>query len=710
MTRIRSKCRYAHILFNIGSIGGLTDGELLGFFASRRDEARELAFATLVERHGPMVLRVCRSILRDEHDAQDAVQATFLVLVRRCGTVRNHASIGSWLHGVALRVAGCARTSAARRCVRERRAAEHAAADFTDDTTEPDLTHVLHEELNRLPERHRLVIVLCYLEGLACEAVASRLGLPVGTVKSRLARGRERLRGQLIRRGLAPSAGLFGAVVFSETAGAALPPRVVQSIARTATGFAAGEEATLGAVSAWVATITGKVLLAMSLRKLARFAGLMLILVATSAGIAAFAQRTSPDPPKTKASKVASAKRPARDDGPGRVRPEPVLEKALLAAEKIPIPWMKAYALADIATAQARLGQAEPSRLTFRRSAEIIEGDRDDASRQITRLAWLAKAQAKAGDRAGTRATIARIHQLGALVDDVASRRSAFYAAARWQADAGNAEGTIDFLQAMKDANASTKAYVLAVAAGEQAKAGDIPGARVTMARADADAERAEKEPPEKGADPAHALDAMRLAQVRGMAPFAAAEAKAGDVKGAHATLTLARAAADRVRDVWRSEPLAQIAMAYKAAGDEDAADEALKSALLIALGLPEPAERIEALARVAIAQADSGDRKAGRETLDQAVWIASQVPSVPGGGTDQTVSAAKARVGDWTGGRQSALGQTDNALRATHVEGVCFFQAKAGEARDAVEWADGQTDPLLRAHALLGAVRGMIE
>ena len=117
--------------------------------------------------------------------------------------------------------------------------------------------------------------------------------------------------------------------------------------------------------------------------------------------------------------------------------------------------------------------------------------------------------------------------------------------------------------------------------------------------------------------------------------------------------------------------------MAYKAAGDENAADEALKSALVIALGLPEPAERIEALARVAIAQADSGDRKAGRETLDQAVWIASQVPSVPGGGTDQTVSAAKARVGDWNGGRQSALGQTDNAIRATTRGGRLFLSSK---------------------------------
>jgi hypothetical protein len=116
--------RHLRTLFDVGAVGGLTDGELLSRFASGGGEAAELAFAALVERHGPMVLRVCRSILRDDHAAEDALQATFLILVRRAGSVRKRDSIGSWLHGVALRVAGCARRSAARRRVHERRAAE----------------------------------------------------------------------------------------------------------------------------------------------------------------------------------------------------------------------------------------------------------------------------------------------------------------------------------------------------------------------------------------------------------------------------------------------------------------------------------------------------------------------------------------------------------------------------------------------------------
>ena len=149
-----------------------------------------------MDRHGPMVLRVCRSILHDEHDAQDAFQATFLVLARQAGAVRQQ-SVGSWLYGVALRVAVNARSSMARRRRHERRAGESRIA--ADDRTgavgiSAEVAAILHEELGRLPDRYRAAVVLCYLEGQTCEAAAGRLGWPVGTVKSRLARGRQRLR------------------------------------------------------------------------------------------------------------------------------------------------------------------------------------------------------------------------------------------------------------------------------------------------------------------------------------------------------------------------------------------------------------------------------------------------------------------------------------------------------------------------------------
>ena len=267
-----------------------------------------------------------------------------------------------------------------------------------------DLANALHDELDRLPQRHRAVIVLCYLEGLACEAAAPRLGVPVGTVKSRLVRGRDRLRGRLIRRGLAPSGGLLGIGLATETIQAALPGSVVKAIARTATSFAAGEEATLGAVSASMSSVIQRIALVMSFSKIARLTMAVLAVAAAWIGVAAVAQRTLADPPRARAVGKAIVGKAAHGDDPMRVQPEPVIEKAIQAADQITIPWMKAYALADIASAQARLGQAEAARMTFRRSAEIIDANRrDDAALRVTRLARFAKAQAIAGDRAGTR-------------------------------------------------------------------------------------------------------------------------------------------------------------------------------------------------------------------------------------------------------------------------------------------------------------------
>ncbi len=153
-TRYGDTCRHIHTLFNVGTVGGLTDGQLLERFTTGTGEAAELAFAALVERHGPMVLRVCQSVVRQPHDAQDAFQATFLVLVRKAGSIRNRDSLASWLHGVACRIAASARVATARRQKHERRAAEQALTSV-DAEDRDDLASVLHKELDRLPEKYR---------------------------------------------------------------------------------------------------------------------------------------------------------------------------------------------------------------------------------------------------------------------------------------------------------------------------------------------------------------------------------------------------------------------------------------------------------------------------------------------------------------------------------------------------------------------------
>ena len=181
-------------LFGQGTAIGLTEGELLERFVNRRDEA---AFEALVARHGPMVLGVCRHLLRDPNDVDDAFQATFLVLVKKAKTVRRCELLGNWLYGVAFRVASQARSLASRRTARVV-SGEDAVENLTaaacrdgggmDTTAQIDESPWLHLELSHLPDKYRTPIVLCYFEGLTHDEAASRLGWPLGTVKGRLAR------------------------------------------------------------------------------------------------------------------------------------------------------------------------------------------------------------------------------------------------------------------------------------------------------------------------------------------------------------------------------------------------------------------------------------------------------------------------------------------------------------------------------------------
>lgn len=212
-------------LINLGTIGGLTDEQLLDQFASRCDGGAELAFEVLLRRHGGMVLRVCRSVLGDRHDADDAFQATFLVLARQAHSIRKHASLGSWLHGVARRVSLKAKRAGARRRRHEDRHAE-ATPECVSDREHGDFEYIVLTEVGRLPEKYRAPIVLCYLEGMTHEEAARQLGWPSGTVQGRLARARELLRTRLSRRGFAPP-GALASSLFSESARAVVAPSLL---------------------------------------------------------------------------------------------------------------------------------------------------------------------------------------------------------------------------------------------------------------------------------------------------------------------------------------------------------------------------------------------------------------------------------------------------------------------------------------------------
>lgn len=239
-----------------------TDGELLTRFLSQRDND---ALASLVERHASMVWGVCHRVLRNPHDAEDAFQSTFLVLVRKAGTVAPREMVANWLYGVAHQTAVRLRATAAKRGLREmqpKEMPEPAAAEIRVS----DLLTLLDQELSRLPEHHRALIVLCDLEGLTRKEAARQLGCPEGTVASRLARARDMLAQRMARQGLAVTGGTLTAVVAQSTSAAGVPNTVVASAIDVATRFAANPA--LEMISGPVAALTQRVLKTMLLKKI----------------------------------------------------------------------------------------------------------------------------------------------------------------------------------------------------------------------------------------------------------------------------------------------------------------------------------------------------------------------------------------------------------------------------------------------------------
>jgi RNA polymerase sigma-70 factor (ECF subfamily) len=253
--------------------GGEEDGELLRRFVAAGEEA---AFAGLVRRHGAMVLGVCRRLLDDAHEAEDAFQATFLVLARRAAAVRKQDSVASWLYGVAYRVSRRARAAAAQRQRAVGAAVEPVStADPTAEAAWREMRLVIDEELSRLPEKYRAPLVLCYLEGKTNEEAARLLGWTKGTVSGRLARARDLLRPRLARRGLAPAAGGVG-VLLAEHGAAPASSALVET---TVNAVLAGR------LSAPAAALAGGVIRAMFLKKVTTVAMLVVALGVGGGGV-----------------------------------------------------------------------------------------------------------------------------------------------------------------------------------------------------------------------------------------------------------------------------------------------------------------------------------------------------------------------------------------------------------------------------------------
>ena len=340
--------RQIHQLFSFGTVGNLPDSQLLDRFA---DEPEGEAFAVLAERHGPMVLGVCRSILEDEHDAEDAFQATFLVLARKARSIRAGESLAAWLCRVAFRIGVRADRERDRR--RRGEAGAMMRASQRGRVTDPEVVRALHEELDRLPESLRVPVVLCHLEGRTYEEAARMLRVPAPTIRGRLARARVRLAARLTRRGM--SIAVVAATLASRAAKASVPSALAQAAIRGATGGAGSASAALA--SGLLGTMAASKAMAWA-AGMAIVAGLCWTASAVQPTTEAHRPSRRPLPPLAPPRLLRTETRPM--PAASAPRPDDVLE----IAGRVVGPDGRPVARASVKTAFSTRGRHEPSETT----------------------------------------------------------------------------------------------------------------------------------------------------------------------------------------------------------------------------------------------------------------------------------------------------------------------------------------------------------
>ncbi len=299
--------------------GETADSQLLTRFILHRDEA---AFTDLLTRHGPMVMGVCRRVLGDWHEAEDAFQATFLVLARKAGSVGKPELLANWLYGVAFRTALKARGLMAQRRAKVKPLMEISIPPTLNNSEIAELGPLLDEELQRLPPKYRTPVVLCYFEGKTHEEIARQLGCPRETVSTRVARARERLRKRLVRRGIVLTSTALAAALSEQAVSASVTPALADATVKAAVLFAVAEAAVAGTVSTPVIALTQGVIKAMMISKLMNVAIVVLALAVIGTGTGLVWQRVAagnaPDDSQPTANALQGSQAAANDNQKGQ--------------------------------------------------------------------------------------------------------------------------------------------------------------------------------------------------------------------------------------------------------------------------------------------------------------------------------------------------------------------------------------------------------
>ncbi len=763
------------LLMRAGCAAGLSDAELLERIGSSDRGIAGVAFEVLIRRHGPTVLATCRATLRNEHDAEDAFQTTFLVLASRMRLLRNGGSLGPWLHRVAVRASERARAQAARRRIREMQSVVREASfrrGPEGDVERDELKRVIHHELERLPERYRKVLVLCDLQSKSYEQAAAALRVPVGTIRSRLSRGREGLRRRMVRRGVTVTAGILAGTCTVAQASAGISAVLVSETTRLAV---------LSASGALVAQAIPRAARAGAIASLLRMQGVAKAVLATTL-VGGFIGLTVGGPASrrsavTRESRAAqnsqepasrgnpASRAPAengdqtqRQSGPvagGKLafdKPETrrsvgeLLEEARRRAGDLSDSRSKAQMLRAVGTIYAKVGDQEAARTVFQQAIDVAVTI-DDREMRVHTLEDIAAGQIESNARDAGLATIRRGFELTQTIGDEHQRNNTRMYIVRTLARAGDLDAALRTARDLPPTMYRRRAIAYAFGGLKQSIG---PGALLFMpsflkmaeelgdpgSEAECMAFLAEAltDPADVGvlmtlADRVESLGAGNGAQAGGresvldsqarvLTALAKAQAKAGSSEAAAATWRKTESLLSGLAvgsESLRSERMSQVACNLADSGD-------VTGALRLADAIVYEYPKAHTLAHIARFQAEAGHRDAARELFARAVQTAHEI-KIRGTRADRpnsfylnsseclrTVAYIQGLAGFCTEALQTAAAISESKRKNDAMAMIAGCMAHQGQPKQAFQLADQIDDERSKSFALQRVGEGLAE